>query len=498
MTSPTIAERLRNKNPTLWGEAETPELSNRLGWVDLPTTMEPRLDELTELAERVVTDGARDVIVLGMGGSSLAPEVFATMFGTRPEHPRLRVLDSTHAQQVSQIADSIDPGHTTFLVSSKSGTTLETLSAFRFFWKLTGGEGRRFIAITDPGTPLDGLAQERDFLAVVNAPADVGGRFSALTPFGLLPAALIGVDLRLLLEAGGAVDWDGAVALGEEWAAAAKEERDKLTFLTSPALSSFPSWLEQLIAESLGKEGKGIVPVASEPGLDRYSNDRLFVQYRMEGQPVAAVPAGQASILRELADRYALATEMIASEIATAVAGIGLGVHPFNQPDVELAKERAREALGSEPARLDLVEIFSPTLSDQLETLLMTLAPTDYFCLQAYLPTTAETDSLVAGIRHKVGNRIGNATTAGYGPRFLHSTGQLHKGGPNTGVFLQLVDTPLEDLPIPESEETFGKVIGAQALGDYQALRERGRRVLRIDLGPNRMKGLRTVLESIG
>ncbi|MGH8926085.1 MAG: hypothetical protein ACRDWA_15835 [Acidimicrobiia bacterium] len=494
----SIAERIRQKDPTLWGEADTPELANRLGWVDLPTTMEPRLDELIEISERVIAAGTDDVVVLGMGGSSLTPEVFAETFGVAPGHPRLRVLDSTHPEQVQQIADSIDLKHTMFLVSSKSGTTLETLSGFRFFWEATGNDGGRFIAITDPDTPLQDLAEERDFAAVVTAPPDVGGRFSALTPFGLLPAALIGADLRRLLEAGSAVDWEGAVVMGQAWADHSRDGRDKLTFLTSSALDSFPVWLEQLVAESLGKEGMGIVPVASEPGLDRYGYDRLFVQYRIEGQPMAAVPADQRSIRRELSDRYALATEMMASEIATATAGINLGVHPFNQPDVEGAKERARQALGAEPARVDLLEIFSPTLADQIEALLMTMAPSDYFSLQAFLPAESETDAIMAAICHRVGNRTGNATTAGYGPRFLHSTGQLHKGGPNTGVFIQLVDSPIEDLRIPETDETFGQVIAAQALGDYQALRERGRRVLRIDLGPNRRKGLHTVLESIG
>ncbi|HJU52640.1 MAG TPA: hypothetical protein VJ815_09940 [Acidimicrobiia bacterium] len=493
-----LADRMRRKDITLWGDADTPELENRLGWIDLPSTMEPRLDELKEVRDRVIAQGTDDVIVLGMGGSSLAPEVFAATFGVASEHPRLRVLDSTHPHQVRHLAESIDPRRTVFLVASKSGTTLETLSGFQLFWEATGEDGNRFIAITDPGTPLVDLAHERGFLAAVMAPPEVGGRFSALTPFGLLPATLIGVDPKRLLEAGAAVDWEAAVEMGEEWAQQARDGRDKLTFLTSPAISALPIWLEQLVAESLGKDGRGIVPVASEPGLDRYRGDRLFVQYRLEGQPVAAVPADQQALQREIRDRYGLATEMMAAEIATATAAIGLGVHPFNQPDVELAKERARQALGAEPARVDLVEIFSPTLADQMEALLMTLGPTDYFAVQAFLPAEAETESTLAAIRHRVGNRTGNATTAGYGPRFLHSTGQLHKGGPNTGVFLQLVDSPMEDLAIPETEETFGRVIAAQALGDYQALRERGRRVLRIDLGPNRRRGLQTVLDSIG
>ncbi|HEX2419966.1 MAG TPA: hypothetical protein VHL55_00065 [Acidimicrobiia bacterium] len=494
----TVADRIRCKDPTLWGDVDSPELANRLGWVDLPETMEPRLGELEEIRTRVLAEDTEDVIVLGMGGSSLAPEVFADTFGVAPGHPRLRVLDSTHPDQVRHLAESIDPNRSIFLVASKSGTTLETLSGFRFFWKATGENGDRFIAITDPDTPLEELAHERDFLAAVLAPPEVGGRFSALTPFGLLPAALIGADPGRLLEAAAAVDWKEAVEIGERWAQSAREGRDKLSFLTSPAIRTFPVWLEQLVAESLGKDGKGIVPVASEPALDRYGEDRLFVQYRLAGQPVAAVPADQPAFRREISDRYGLATEMMAAEIATAAAAIGLGVHPFDQPDVELAKERARQALGSDLARVDLVEIFSPTLADQIEALLMTMAPTDYFALQAFLPTESETDSILSAIRHRVGNRSGNATTAGFGPRFLHSTGQLHKGGPNTGVFMQLLDTPTADVEIPGGSETFGRVIAAQALGDYLALRERGRRVMRIDLGPNRRKGLQTLLDSIG
>jgi transaldolase/glucose-6-phosphate isomerase len=493
-----LSNRIRHKDFTLWGDADTPELTNRLGWVDLPATMEPRLGELAEIRDRVIDRGTDHVIVLGMGGSSLAPEVFAETFGVATEHPRLNLLDSTHPDQVRHLAESIDLRRSVFVVASKSGTTLETLSGFRFFWEATGEDGSQFIAITDPGTPLEDLARERGFLAAVLAPPEVGGRFSALTPFGLLPAALIGVDPARLLEAGAAVDWEGAVEMGQEWAKHAGEGRDKLTFLTSPAIASFPIWLEQLVAESLGKAGKGIVPIASEPALDRYGDDRLFVQYRLEGQPVAAVPPGQQALRRELTDRHGLATEMMAAEIATATAGVGLGVHPFNQPDVELAKERARQALGAEPARVDLVDIFSPTLADQIEALLMTIGSKDYFALQAFLPAQPETDSILAAIRHRVGNRTGNATTTGYGPRFLHSTGQLHKGGPNTGAFIQLVDSPMTDLAIPETEESFGRLIAAQALGDYQALRERGRRVLRIDLGPNRHRGLQTVLDSIG
>jgi transaldolase/glucose-6-phosphate isomerase len=458
--------------------------------------MAGRVYELNELADRTSTSD--DAVLLGMGGSSLAPEVFASVFGIATGRPRLHVLDSTHPAQVQSVSERIDPRRTTFIVSSKSGSTIETLSGFRYFWAQTGGDGQRFVAITDPGTSLQKLGEDRDFFGVINAPSDVGGRFSALTPFGLFPAALIGIDIEQLLEAASRIDWEEAVALGQRWGEAALSGQDKLTFLTSPGIAAFPAWLEQLVAESLGKDDKGLIPIADEPHLDRYTDDRYFLQYRLGREPVAAVPAAQPGEERILDDRYSLAAEMLVAEIATATAGATLGVHPFNQPDVELAKERARQALSSETARVDLVDFFAPNLADRIDELLATMRDDDYFAVQAYLPAEPAVDEALAAIRRKVGNRVGNATTAGYGPRFLHSTGQLHKGGPNSGVFLQLVDTPTEDVPVPETDQTFGEIIAAQALGDYQALKERGRRALRIDLGPKRAKALGHVVDNFG
>lgn len=498
MTDDELVRRLLAKDQTIWAPPGTPEIANRLGWIDLPARMRPRVGELQELADDVLSEQPEDVVLLGMGGSSLAPEVMASVFGSRSGYPRLTVVDATHPEQVSQVRDSIDPAATVFLVCSKSGTTLETLSAFRYFWRETNGDGRRFIAITDPGTPLEGLARERGFRAVVNAPDDVGGRFSALTPFGLLPAALLGVDLGILLASATGVDWEDSVRMGQEWGERARAGIDKMVINTSRTFRAYPDWVEQLVAESLGKQGKGIVPVAGEPLLDRYSQDRFFLDVRMEGEPVVAPPAGHPVIIRDLSDRYSLGAEMMAAEIAAAVAGMVLGVNPFDQPDVELAKERARQAMDREPARVDLLEIHSPVLADRLDDFLADLGEGDYLAVQAYLPREKETEDFVAQLRHKVGNRAGYATTAGYGPRFLHSTGQLHKGGPNTGVFLQVVDQPTEDVEVPETETTFGQIIAAQALGDYLALRERERRILRIDLGPNRRTGMKALLEAIG
>ena len=498
ISSDELVRRLKAKDPTIWGRADTPELVDRLGWVDLPETMSARVSELNSIAAAAIADGTDHVVLLGMGGSSLAPEVFASVLGVADGHPPLTVLDSTHPGQVQAIADSINPTRTIFIVSSKSGGTLETISGFRFFWDATGGDGSRFIAITDPGSSLEGLGRDRGFRAVVNAPSDVGGRFSALTPFGLLPAAMIGADLAALLDAAAGISWEESVALGISWGEWALEGRDKLTVNTSPSLAAFPGWLEQLVAESLGKDDKGVVPVAGEPPFDRYGDDRAFLTYAMHGELIGVSNLDHPGLQRPVADRSHLAAEMMAAEIATAVAGMVLGVHPFNQPDVELAKQRARQVLEGEPGRADLVDIFSPVLSDLLDDWMASIRPGDYVGIHAYLPMDPATETALTKLRYKIGNRAGNATTVGFGPRFLHSTGQLHKGGPNTGVFLQLVDTPMDDVPIPETDLTFGRVIASQALGDYLALKERGRRIMRIDLGPNRARGLSTVVDAIG
>ncbi|HUP14763.1 MAG TPA: hypothetical protein VM848_01715 [Acidimicrobiia bacterium] len=493
-----LAARLKAKDPTIWCPPGTPELADRLGWVDLPETMAARVPELDAVAAGALGDGTDHVVLLGMGGSSLAPEVFASVLGVAGGHPPLTVLDSTHPDQVQAVADSINPARTIFIVSSKSGGTLETISGLRFFWQLTGGDGNRFIAITDPGSSLESLGRDRGFRAVVNAPSDVGGRFSALTPFGLLPAAMIGADLAALLDAAAGISWEDSVALGIAWGEWALEGRDKLTINTSPSLAAFPGWLEQLVAESLGKDDKGVVPVAGEPVFDRYGDDRAFLFYALGAELVEGPGPHHPGFERAVGDRNHLAAEMMTAEIATAVAGMVLGVHPFNQPDVELAKQRARQVLEGEPGRADLVDIFSPVLSDLLDDWMASIRPGDYVAIHAYLPMDPATATALTKLRYKIGNRAGNATTVGFGPRFLHSTGQLHKGGPNTGVFLQLVDTPMNDVPIPETDLTFGRVIASQALGDYLALKERGRRILRIDLGPNRARGLATVVDAIG
>ena len=499
-------ERLWAGDPTVWSEDPIPELADRLGWLKLHETMPARVPEMTAIAQSLVDDGVLDVVVCGMGGSSLAPDVFAHVIGSAATYPKVTVLDSTHPAAVETVASAIDIERAAFVVSSKSGTTLETLSFFRYFWERTGGDGSRFIAITDPGTPLAELGAERGFRAVVLAPPDVGGRYSALTPFGLLPVALMGIDPRALLEraaafasdaAGRPAAEDPAIALGLAWAAHAMNGHDKLTFRTSPGLAAFPAWLEQLVAESLGKDGKGIVPIAGEPPLSTYGYDRIFVDYVLAGEELEELPEDLPVARFELADGLDLAVEMLRAEVATAAAGQVLGVHPFDQPDVERAKQLARRAMSGEGGDDSVAPV--PAVGDtfrvRLERFLRDVRPGDYVALQAYLAPDPDIEAAASRIRRIVAERYECATTFGYGPRFLHSTGQLHKGGPNTGVFIQLVDRPSHDVPVPETDYTFGRLIAAQAAGDYAALREVDRRVLRVDVTDGGMEALIEALE---
>ncbi|MGA7273051.1 MAG: glucose-6-phosphate isomerase [Acidimicrobiia bacterium] len=486
-------QRVWEGDPTVWSEEPIPELADRLGWLDLFETMAPRVDELVALADGLVEDGILDVVVCGMGGSSLAPEVFAQVFGTRPSFPRVRVLDSTHPWAVLEAAAAIDLDRAAFVISSKSGTTLETLSFFRYFWEQTGGDGSRFMAVTDPGTPLADLGSERRFRAVVLAPPDVGGRYSALTPFGLVPGAIMGMDIEGLLErarglaqsaAGDKAADDPAISLGLGWAAHAMNGHDKLTFRTTPGLASFPLWLEQLVAESLGKDGTGIIPIAGEPALANYSYDRVFVDYVLGDEDLGPAPEDLPSVRFSLADPLDLGAEMLRAEVATAAAGQMMGVHPFNQPDVERAKKLARRAMeggsGSEDAAAP-VPVGGDTFRVRLERFLDQVRPGDYVALQAYLAPGQDNDAAAGRFRELVAERHDCATTFGYGPRFLHSTGQLHKGGPDSGLYVQVVDRSKDRVPVPETDYTFGQIITAQADGDYAALREVDRRVLRVD-----------------
>ena len=532
--APAVAARLRSwqeeaavtrlwaKDHTLWSRQPVPEIADRLGWLTLPEAMREEVPTLVAFAREVAGDAITRVVLLGMGGSSLAPEVFARSFGSRPGYPELTVLDSTHPRAVRAVDALIDPAATLFLVSSKSGTTIEPLSFFHHFWArasaATPHPGGRFAAITDPGTPLADLARERGFRRVFAATPDVGGRFSALSHFGLVPAALVGADVPGLLDRAAKMadacrrppaDNPGfllGAALGE----LARAGRDKATFLVSPSLSAFPSWAEQLLAESTGKDGTGIVPVADEPAGPpaAYGEDRCFIYLARRGDDDAVqkaavdalATAGQPVLRLDLADLADLGAEMFRAEVAVAMASNVLGIHPFNQPDVQLAKELATRAMrgeaGGEPIPAVAVDDTAATAT-ALGDLLQGARPGDYLAVQAFLAPTPAAVAVLQRLRQRVRHRLHVATTLGFGPRFLHSTGQLHKGGPDTGLFLQVVDEPEPDLPVPGTGYSFGRLVAAQADGDFRALAGRGHRVLRVNLGSRGQAGLRALAEAL-
>ena len=448
-----------------------------------------------------------------MGGSSLGPEVLRQTFGSAPGYPELIVLDSIVPGWVQSVAESIDPARTLFLVSSKSGSTTEPNMFYAYFRSLVekavGKEraGRSFIAVTDPGTSLETMAREQGFRRVFSNPADIGGRYSVLTYFGMVPAALSGIDIVTLLDradcmrAGTAscipVYVNPGAWLGSVVAVLARQGRDKLTLVTSPSIGSFGLWVEQLIAESTGKEGTGIVPIAGEPPAapDHYGDDRLFVYLRLEGdgnaESDAAIQAiessGQPVVRLELRDKHDLGAEFFRWELATAIAGAALGINPFDQPNVQAAKTMTESVLGQFESSGRLPEMEA---SASLDKLLAESRRGDYLAIMAYVRQTPGMDRALDALRRKVTERHGIATTMGYGPRFLHSTGQLHKGGPASGLFLQLTADHTRDLPIPDSPFTFGVLADAQAVGDLRALRASERRAARVHLGANPEEGI--------
>ena len=506
-------ERLLEHDPTLWAPRGTPEIENRLGWLDLPSTMAPKVADLNQFGRDVASEGFTNVVVLGMGGSSLAPEVFQTTFGNATGHPRLSVLDSTHPAAVTALADALDISRTIFVVSSKSGTTTEMLSFFYYFWarltEMGADPGPHFVAVTDPGTPLEQLAGERGFRCVFSAPTDVGGRYSALCEFGLVPAALIGVDIGSLLatvqSARDASDEEieQALRLGATIGECAIAGRDKLTFVTSPSLRSLPTWIEQLIAESTGKLDVGIVPIDQEPVWDYpdYGDDRVTVYIGLRTEPeqekreaVRALVPEWAHVAQIIEDTHEISRLMMRWEIATAAAGAVLGINPFDQPDVQLAKDLAREAMAGGGSSTDAGRIISIDDAD-VETVaaewLSSAESGDYIGVHAYLAPSDAVWESIGHLRTILGRKAKVATTGGYGPRFLHSTGQLHKGGANNGLFLQIVDdSSANDVAVPETDYTFSQLIAAQSAGDAGALIQRGRRLLRVAVGADPRAGL--------
>ena len=508
-----FVRRMLEHDPTLWAPRGTPEIEDRLGWLDLPASMTLKADDLMQFGREVAAEGVQGAVVMGMGGSSLAPEVFQTTFGNADGYPRLSVLDSTHPAAVTALAEKLDLARTIFVVSSKSGTTTEMLSFLYYFWqRLTelGIEpGPRFVAVTDPGTPLEKLAQERGFRRVFSAPEDVGGRYSALCEFGLVPAALIGVDLHKLLGAASSLagmsaeETALALRLGATMGECAMAGRDKITFVTSPGLSSLPTWIEQLIAESTGKLGFGVVPIDREPVWDYpdYGHDRVMVYIGLSAEPesekresVRGLVPDWAYVEQIIDDPHEISRLMMRWEIATAAAGAALGINPFDQPDVQLAKDLAREAMAGGGSGADtgrVVSIDDTDLEAVAAEWLRSASSGDYIGVHAYLAPESGVDDAVRQLRIAVGKRAGVATTAGYGPRFLHSTGQLHKGGANNGLFLQIIDdATATDVAVPETDYTFGQLIAAQSAGDAGALIQRGRRLLRVSLGADAGAGL--------
>ena len=504
-----VVRRIAEKDAGLWasnGSGEREEIKNRLGWLQVADLMEERVSDLEGLRKELVGEGFTDCVVMGMGGSSLAPEVFRRTFGAPRDALNVHVLDTTDPAAVAALQATIDLKRTVFIVASKSGTTLETLSHYRYFWQQSGQQGRQFMAITDPGTTLADEASRRGFRRAFLNPADIGGRYSALSYFGLVPAALGGVDLATLLDrastmvqacsGSGPVADNPGVWLGAVFAESAKAGRDKVTILAPPSLQSFGLWAEQLIAESTGKAGKGLVPVADEalgaPAV--YGSDRLFVRLALSGgdDPNAARlealgKAGHPVVTLKLSDTLGLGAEFFRWEYAIAVAGAILGINVFDQPNVQEAKDLTKKVLseGNPPTTGEGIRWAGQqgaTLEAAIQALLGQVRPGDYVALLAFVAPDARHDSALNAIRLTIRDKYRVATTVGYGPRYLHSTGQLHKGGPNTGVFLQIVGDDPKDIPIPGERLSFGVLKQAQALGDFQALRNHGRRVLRVQL----------------
>jgi len=523
--------RLWSRDAALWTGGDE---ARWLDWLDAPARTDA--EALSRLAARASQGHFRHVLLLGMGGSSLCPDVLARTFGRRERAPELRVLDSTVPGQVARTGAEIDAGATLFVVSSKSGTTIEPTCFLHHFAERAreslGGDARaaadRFVAITDPGSALEEQARREGFRAVAHGVPGIGGRFSALSPFGLLPAALMGLDVAALRDnaarmagsCGPAVPpaENPGARLGLALGSLARRGRDKLTLVLSPRIASLGGWLEQLVAESLGKQGVGVVPVDGEvpAGPEAYGEDRLFVQMVLRGdasdeqdaalEKLAA--AGHPVVRIELSDPEQLAQEFFRWEVATAVAGAVLGVNPFDQPDVEAAKVEARELMaayresGELPAETplaadgELLLYGDPALQDAgdlagaLRAHLERARPGDYFAVNAFLDMRPEMEEPLQQLRHAVRDRLQLATTLGFGPRFLHSTGQLHKGGPDTGLFLQLTADDTAELPVPDQGFTFGVLCRAQAQGDFRVLAARGRRILWVHLGADPAAGL--------
>jgi transaldolase / glucose-6-phosphate isomerase len=538
--------RLWQGDASLWtGTDET----NWLGWLGITEKQIANANNLRRLAEEVKGEAFTDILLLGMGGSSLCPEVLEKTFVRGAGFPQLRVLDSTDPAQIKAIESQVALATTLFVVSSKSGTTIEPNIYKQYFFErvkqVVGAErvGSHFIAITDPGSKMQQVAEAGRFRHILYGDPSIGGRYSALSNFGIVPAALMGLDTTRFLERAEEmveacapsvpVDENPGVALGIVLGTAAKNGRDKATIIASPGISDLGAWLEQLLAESTGKQAHGIVPVDRERlgTPDVYGDDRLFAYVRLDSAPDAAQDAEVAALEQacqpvvriSLADIYDLGQEFFRWEIATAVAGSIIGINAFNQPDVEASKIATRnltaeyEKTGSLPAEKPIfdngeIKLFTDrrnadalakaegkgsSLVGYLREHLNRLAAGDYFALLAFIPMNSEHEARLQDVRHAVRDKKRVATCLGFGPRFLHSTGQAYKGGPNSGVFLQVTCDNAADLPVPGQKYTFGVVKAAQARGDFQVLADRGRRALRVHLGKDVKAGLEMLASAI-
>ncbi len=502
MTLDQIVPRIWRHDHTVW-KTDPTEITepNRLGWLTVIESMLEKASDLNRFAAEVAAEGYETAVVLGMGGSSLAPEVFQRTFGAAPDMLALEVLDTTDPSTIIDLRQRLNLEKTLFIVSSKSGTTQETLSQFSYFWEQIP-DGLHFVAVTDSGTPLEKLGHDRGFRRVFVNPADIGGRYSALSFFGLVPASLVGVDLQVLLENSMTVveacrrdsplNQNPGALLGAFLGQAAGAGRDKLTLILPEEVSSLGDWVEQLIAESTGKEGKGVVPIAGEAlgPPEVYGPDRAFVALGDHPGLDALEKLGHPVLRLPFENRMQLGGEFFRWEFATAVAAHFLQINPFDQPDVQAAKDATARILAEGPQAAD----GEPASIDEV---LATLQPGDYLGLLAYLPRKMETEAPLELLRLKIRQRYGVATSLGFGPRYLHSTGQLHKGGPATGAFIQLTEDVAEDLPIPGQPHSFDQLRQAQALGDFQSLTARGRRVAQVNLGGDRVAGIQRLLESI-
>jgi len=542
-----IISRIWEKDATVW-KPNDPDaqktIKNRLGWLDVASKMLHAAGDMKQFASEVRDQGYTSVVLLGMGGSSLAPEVIHQVFGGAEGFPRFFMLDSTHPDTIAAIERRIDPAKSLFVVSTKSGGTTETISFYRYFREKVDAAkgdkaGENFVAITDPGSSLEALAQKEGFRRTFLNMADIGGRYSALSYFGIVPAALMGVDIERLLDCSETMveasapgipaaenpgAWLGAV-MGEAYRAG----RDKVTITTSPALDSFGLWAEQLIAESTGKEGKGIVPITGEPigRPSAYGRDRLFVYLRLEGSIDKQQEhdlgkleeSGQPVVRLNIKTKDDLGAEFFRWELAVAIAGMVVGIDPFDEPNVQESKDNTKRLLdvfqkeGKLPEQAPLIESdglalygdgealaragSEGTLQTALRAFFGTVGAGDYVSILAYIPSTGEQEELLLDARRAIRDSCRVATTFGYGPRFLHSTGQLHKGGPNKGVYIQITSDPMKDLPIPGQPFSFGTLIRAQSMGDLQSLQKHGRRAIRLHVKGDLSQGIEHAREAI-